>query len=410
MILSSKSQMLLDFFTKNQTLYNIKYTEKTKKIVKKLYNDLQEAQKFLTNLKSKKKSFYTLSIKDIHSSIEITRPNKFNSNSFPNKINEIIDEKTISEVCYNFELFDKKISIYFFLEENAERKFKNLNSKLDLIVLWLYIAQQYAHKNCARILKVYFYFTSAQKQIPTSPLDILNDNNVNTAFTTTCPTDSEIVIFRKEEWFKVFIHETFHNFGLDFSNMNTFNCNKELLSIFPIDSEINLYESYVEFWAEIMNNVFCSYFHCNDQNDFNEFIYNSEIFISYEVSFSFFQMVKVLDYMGLRYIDLYSKNEKSANLRDTLYKEDTSVFSYFVVKTILLNNFQGFLSWCNINNLSLLNFKKTNSNLVEYCKFIKKNYKTRSMIYRIKNAEKLLSSNFTNKYVRNNLRMSICEL
>ena len=33
MILSSKSQMLLDFFTKNQTLYNIKYTEKTKKIV-----------------------------------------------------------------------------------------------------------------------------------------------------------------------------------------------------------------------------------------------------------------------------------------------------------------------------------------------------------------------------------------
>ena len=159
-----------------------------------------------------------------------------------------------------------------------------------------------------------------------------------------------------------------------------------------------------------MNNVFCSYFHCNDQNDFNEFFYNSEIFISYEVSFSFFQLVKVLDYMGLRYIDLYSKNEKSANLRDTLYKEDTSVFSYFVVKTILLNNFQGFLSWCNINNLSLLNFKKTNSNLVEYCKFIKKNYKTRSMIYRIKNAEKLLSSNFTNKYVRNNLRMSICEL
>jgi L-rhamnose isomerase len=69
--------------------------------------------------------------------------------------------------------------------------------------------------------KIYIYHTSLLKILPNTNVDILNENNVNTAFTRTCPSNSEIVVFRKEEWFKVFIHETFHSFGIDFASMNT---------------------------------------------------------------------------------------------------------------------------------------------------------------------------------------------
>ena len=42
---------------------------------------------------------------------------------------------------------------------------------------------------------------------------------------------------------------------------------------------------------------------------------------------------------------------------DTL-KENYNVFAYYVIKTILIHNFQDFLSWCQTHNTSLLQFNK----------------------------------------------------
>jgi hypothetical protein len=191
----------------------------------------------------------------------------------------------------------------------------------------------------------------------------LDEENVNTAFTTTCPKNSEIVVYRKEEWFKVFIHETFHNFGLDFSDMNISDSTKRILELFPVNSEVNLFESYTEFWAEIMNAVFCSFLLLKNKTNINEFMSNVTTIIQYERTYSFFQLVKTLRFMGLTYKDLYGKNNKSEMLRETMYKEDTNVLSYYILKTILLNNYPGFLQWCKTHNLSLLHFNKTPKNL-----------------------------------------------
>jgi hypothetical protein len=84
-------------------------------------------------------------------------------------------------------------------------------------------------------------------------------------------------------------------------------------------------------------------------------------------------------------------------------------------KTILINNYQSFLFWCNNNNLSILQFKKTILNQSEYCKFIEKNYKTKSMLDGVKYAEEFLYKMNKNKqnnlnYLLTNMRMSICEL
>ena len=118
--------------------------------------------------------------------------------------------------------------------------------------------------------------------------------------------------------------------------------------------------------------------------------------------------------MGLTYNDLYSNSKYSVILRENLYKENTNVLSYYVIKTILLNNYQDFLIWCNKNNLSLFDFKKTIGNLREFCKFIEKNYKKQSMVEDIDKTQVLLSKikrkKGDYKYILSNLRMSICEL
>ena len=129
-------------------------------------------------------------------------------------------------------------------------------------------------------------------------------------------------------------------------------------------------------------------------------------------------MVKTLQFMGLQYSDLYSKTEKSKLLRDHLYKEKTNVLSYYVIKTILMNNYNSFLLWCKNNNLSLLQFKKSISNQNNFCKFIQNNYKTKTMLESVYHAQLFLNKinkkkdgfNLKNQYLLRNLRMSICEL
>ena len=418
MRISKKSKMLMSFFTKNKYINHIEQTKRTNNIITHIYDDILNAHNYLLDIKQKRgDKFYNITTTKIHSSVQITKPKNFNSNSFPEEIRNHIDELAITELCYNFSLFNRKIKLYFITEEDhIELKIDVYNKHVDAIIMWLYIINEYASKECASNLVVYFYFTSLEKKLPSSNIEILNENNVNTAFTTTCPADSEIVVYRKEEWFKVFIHESFHNFALDFSDMNNVECTKRILDIFPVESQVNLYESYTEFWAEIMNALFCSFFSLKNKDNLEEFLSNSEFFINFERTYSFFQLVKTLRFMGLTYKDLYSKSSHSKILRETLYKENTNVLSYYVIKTILINNYQGLLFWCKKNNLSLLQFKKTLLSQDEFCKFIEKNYKTATMLEGIESSQKFLNNLYSNnkkindKYVLNNLRMSICEL
>ena len=117
-------------------------------------------------------------------------------------------------------------------ETDVQQKIDVYNKYVDTIIMWLYILNEYGSKKCSTTFTIFLYLTSLEKKLPTSNIDILDQINVNTAFTSTCPSDSEIVIFRKEEWFKVFIHETFHSFGLDFSDMNNADATKFILTKF----------------------------------------------------------------------------------------------------------------------------------------------------------------------------------
>jgi hypothetical protein len=419
MKLTKNSELLMSFFSENH-INHVRQTNKTNDILKTLYHEILKSYNYLLMLKQTKgQNLYNISIKKITNVSQITKPINFNASSFPEEIRNHINDLSLSEICFTFSLFNRKIKLHFIVEEpDVENKIAIYTRYVDSIVMWLYILNEYSDggKKCALTFTVYFYFTSLDKKLPKTNIDIFDRIHINTAFTTTCPQDSEIVIFRKEEWFKVFIHETFHNFALDFSDMNTDECNKNILSIFNVDSEVNLYESYTEFWAEIMNALFCSFFVLKDKKNIDEFISNSEFFINFEKTYSFFQLVKALDFMGLTYKNMYSKTNNDDVLKNTLYKEKTSVLSYYIIKTILINNYQQFLLWCTKHNLSLLQFKKTTSNLSEFCNFIKKNYKNKAMIDNVKIAEKYYNNVHQLKkgkhvnYLLTNMRMSICEL
>jgi len=418
MKLTKNSKLLMSFFMKNNCIKHTLQTKNTDEIVIHLYNDILNSYNYLIKLrKNYGNNFYNIKTKKITNISQIIRPKNFNSNSFPEEIRNHIDELSLSEISYSFSLFNRKITVYFVVEEhNVELNLAIYNKYIDKIIMWFYILNEYGSKKCSSKFTIYFYFTSLEKKIPISNIDILDQIHVNTGFTTTCPVDSEIVIFRKEEWFKVLIHESFHNFALDFSDMNTNDCTRDILSIFKVNSEVNLFESYTEFWAETMNCLFCSFFSLKNTTDISEFLSSFKFLINIERANSFFQLVKTLDFMGLNYKNMYYDNKQSQILRDNLYKEKSNILAYYIIKVILINNYQGFLSWCKRNNFSLLQFKKTSTNLMEFCNFIKRNYKTKLMLDNVMSSELCLQKikngkkNNNNHYLLTNMRMSVSEM
>jgi hypothetical protein len=415
MKLSKNSKELFLFFTKNKHINTVKPSKRTNNILTELYRDIYEAYTFVNGLTHDK--FYTITTKKIVHTSQISRPKTFNSNSFPDIVRKHIDEVAASEITYSFSLFNRSVKLIFTLEEdNVELKIPTFNKYVNSIVMWLYIVNQYASKQCSQTLTVYFYFTSLEKKLPVSNISILDEINVNTAFTRTCQPESEIVIFRFEEWLKVFFHETAHTFAIDFSDMNNYHVHKCILDIFKVKSDVNLFEAYAEFWAETMNALFCSFFSLKNKKNVDEFLIHAEFFMNFERTYSFFQLVKTLNFMGLSYQDLYSPTQHSQVLRDNLYKEKTNVLAYYVIKTIVLNNYQDFLFWCKTNNFTLMQFNKTIKTQDEFCEFIKRKYKNASMLKAIAETQRFISS-ISNKmktpklnYVLSNMRMSICEL
>ena len=412
MRLTRKSEFLLYYFYKKK-LQPIEATTKSTFILKNIYHELKDAQNYVDGAMNG----YKFSIQKIETVAQIPKPEMFPSDTFPEEVREYINNSMTYLISCIFSLFGRSIKFQFIVEDSTpELKIDSYTQCVRNMLIWMYILNEYSSKKCSQEITVFVYFTELLKELPKSNVDVLNHTHVNTAFTSTCPKVSEIVVYRKEEWFKVFMHETFHNFALDFSDMNNYECHNFIKQLFPVNSDVNLFEAYTECWAEIMNVCFYA-FHTTES--VAEYMEHCHVLLNIERKFGLLQMAKALDFMGLNYGLLHSNiNTASQDVCATLYKEKTNVLAYYVIKIILLNNFPGFLTWCNKHNTSLFQFKKTIQNQKEFCKFIEDNSETPSLLQGIKWAEKLLKKikqnakqkqNAETKFLLKNMRMTVIE-
>lgn len=297
----------------------------------------------------------------------------------PEQIQQKIDQmfEPVS-TRYEFTIKSRKFRVFLTGSQFQEKKMKRCLQK---IFMWLYVVNKYTTPSCAKYLDVYIYFTDLQKKIPTIDLEPMDSIHVNTAFTFSCnPTQQgsqekpvEITVFREQEWFKVFIHETFHCLGLDFSSMNTDTCDKTIRSLFHIQvNDIRLYECYTESCAAIIHTIFYVHF----SNVFSKDIENMDIIyakiretMANEILFSQFQCVKVLDHFGLKYDDLIGDSPKSRELSKK-YSEKSQIFSYYILKSIVLFYMNDFIKWIR----GSISFVKTQENIDHFCVFFREHY------------------------------------
>jgi hypothetical protein len=303
------------------------------------------------------------------------------------------DIENLDKICCvtSFTVDGHKIDIHIVAPSKKKYTKDYFISCIQRIYMWLSICAKHAREKCSQSMCIYIYFTDLKKLLPKDPNEYLTETHVNTAFTTSCLPTTELYIFRHEEWFKVFIHETFHNMGLDFSELNQTSTQQAILDIFPVNSDVRLFETYCEIWAEVIHVLFVSYMigKKNGEGENLEHVLNDAIpRIRNEQLFSVFQCAKVLYYFGMDYEDLYKKGIHYDIVREREYKEKTNVLSYYILKTILFYHGDDFITWCIQHNKNeTLDFNKDpatlKSVLDSYCQLIKTRYRDYSFVKNI---------------------------
>jgi hypothetical protein len=286
--------------------------------------------------------------------------------------NTISDTNRMDHFTFTFK--HRTVSIYI-------SHVPNLYKYMKKIYLWFHLVDNYPSPKCSKNVNVYIHLTPFAKRVPTdgSPIDQIN---ANTAFTTFCSSSTDIHVYRVEEWYKVLIHESFHNLGLEFSPFITDDVNRQILEMFPVKSQVNLGESYAEIWAELINCAIVSYSVARDKTNHAGMLERLNKFLDIETKFSLVQCAKVLRHNRMKYSDFFSGSSGTLHR----YSENTNVLSYYVIKSILMYNKNDFIAWCVSNNKNPLDFHKTPTNINRYCALIRQLYRQPDFIQSITTA------------------------
>jgi hypothetical protein len=348
--------------------------------------------------------------------------------SIPNEIKIIIEREPSVQKSYKFSIKKRKFKVDFIIPTNNPYPHlweDKVQDSLKIIYTWFYVASQYATNDfCASSLQLYIYFTYHKKFLPEARegepanpenLQPIDNIHANTAYTWACIENSTIHIFREEEWFKVLIHESFHTMGLDFSTMDIRKCQKKLDSLFSIKTKGQLFESYCETWATIINSLFLGYFSIKHNHSLRKPAIDRTIdrtidILAMETKFAIFQSMKVLNYYGLSYSDIINTRNPvntGKHPKNNKYNENTNMFCYHVLKALMLYYSDDFLIWCDTNNFGSLEFKKTPETLENFCNWIELHYIKNEYIEYYNRMKEWHQKTRKNNYISNNLRMTI---
>lgn len=285
-------------------------------------------------------------------------PNGYNSVFFPNTIKTFITNNTKTQFQSSFILSTMRINVYITTFKQSSMSF--FQRYMKKIIHWLFICDYIDNtKLCGNTLDIFIYLTPFKKQFPRQRNQVLEPIHVNSGFSTVCREKNELVVFREEEWFKVFIHETFHSYGMDINHSNDTIARKYILQLFNLSDEythILLSETYTEVWARIINVALYSY---RKTNKFQEFRIHFIYTIKMESYFSIYQAKNILDFLEIQYSNLIQGKYPTS-----MYREKVAVFSYFILSSIFLQQPYNFMELCSRFNKRWFLFQNDNSHTI----------------------------------------------
>ena len=397
----------------------VKETNKTNKILTALYESIYKINNRVKNISQINGS--NIILENIQDNTLLKkqfqdRLSTYGGHFFDDKIRNYISSNTKSKLSYiyNDSQYKITISFYFMKDDISNDEFiSNVEEYFHVMLTWLIICSKISDKGCIskKKMMIDIFLSPFKKELPSNDIDLLEPFNINTGLTARCGGDEiGLVIYRKEEWFKAFLHETMHYFAFD-ENLDNNELIDEITYFFLLKKKIKVYEAYCEFWSRIMNSVFIAFMLCNGNcngKDNDYFLKKCYELLEYERTFSSFQSAKMINRHNICYNSIKDK-KSDPNISNFLYKENTNVFAYYIITNILMNNYEKYINYCLDNNSSLFLHNKNANLLGDY---IKTNYDKSILIYNLDLSLKVLDDCIkqNNQFGIMSCRMSIADL
>lgn len=280
----------------------------------------------------------------------------------------------------NYSLYkNNNTEVHLYVPENDE------NPDINIILKIFSFFRTLTNDN-DKFIKLVVFYGRQKKYLPINS-NIICPDNVNSGATM---KGVIITIWRREEFYKVLIHELIHYFDMDFYITDSIykkldKYTQEKVTINGVD-RVN--ESYTEILAVTIHSVIYS--------EIMNISFNK--ILSTEILYSCLQFAKIFNFFG--YNDCNIEN-KRINVYQT-----TSVWSYYIIKCMFLLNYDKILKFWEDNGFSILNDLNSESN---YEKMYKSVYLNSSHINKINEMIKTIKDNKTG-FATNTMRMTLYQL
>ena len=359
--------------TNNKNNYPSMYT-----MFKELDLDDVDTSSYNNFLKWFRENFKKVNLKAVLSNNKKYYDRFFNVSKTKEKLHELLfnnsfiplDIMHCAEIYdLNYEEFRNKNTKIYVYSNGSEKP--DINFIMNVITFF----RTFTKKNMDMTLVV--FYCNQKKYMPDEKL--ITSENINSG----CTISGEYVyVWRKEEFYKVLIHELVHYFSIDYHGHDPDVLEHCLHNLFDIEGDDVVNEAYTEIFAVTINSVMRSV-------DYN--IPFSTI-INYENTFTHFQIAKIINlFGGQSYDDLYN----------ITIKQNTSLVSYIIVKGMLLNNYESIIDNLDISSRQYIDYKNI------YTQLMNKKSLNDQLINHFLNILKNKSNSENSDFVVKTLRMTV---
>ncbi len=279
-------------------------------------------------------------IKNVKVNMIVTNKNELNEISF---LDESIQYYIQKNFVYTYVFSYVGYSTKLYIGSVSQVKIPKTGYLLLYLILLL---QKVFHKEIEQ--NIYYYPTPFKKQYKNKIYKSgLTPKEVNSGVTflehihNHHHKNGKIILFRKEEVYKVLIHELIHSFHLDYPLVShSMRLTKDICSNYPV----LLNEAYTESLATMINMYFVYLKNEKCLKDIrfkmkSGYIINVDKLNSmfkYELKYELGLCKKVLELNHLRYNEIWKLIKDDSCLKN--FEQQTNVFSYYVLKPLLLGN------------------------------------------------------------------------
>lgn len=277
----------------------------------------------------------------------------------------VIANSMIKQILFEFAFYDRTIKIRIGIMERNPITPEELFISMLRMVSWLFVCNKYSDRDCCNELCIDLYFTDIKKGFPNSASIALDHSHVNSGVSIIYNnSSSNIIIFRYEEWFKVFIHECGHSYGIETHSTYKDTLPQYVKSLISIKINSRIGEAYVETWARIM---IAFYGAIENSNDYNKFITLLRFNMKVESIFSAIQAYRILAFMKIPYnVVINPLSQDGAS-----YRESTNIFAYYILCGSFMYDPFKFITWCSNHNSLLMKLGGSRDTVQSFKEYIK---------------------------------------